>query len=821
MEKHALLHLPWAAMNYLKIALFLSIITLQVSAQQLKGKVVDSKTGGALAFVTIAYKDSLAIGQSDIEGHFSIKVTNSKHPIFFTYVGYEPYLFTGRIGEYQQIRLSPKSIALREVIVKMGENPADRLIRKVIANKDKNNPEKLTSFTYTAYNKFIITKKEGEAIDTFIPPKKADQRTLDSLRKRHEVRSRKTDSVFKTQHFFIAESVSERQFSYPELSKETIKASRISGLKNPNFTLLASEFQSFSFYDTYLKILDKKYLSPISTGATDHYFFNIEDTTFSATDTTYILSFKPRKGKIFDGLKGLLYINSQGYAVQNVVTEPNEISDLAISIQQLYKRIDNQYWFPVQLNTELSFGNAISVNDRQMVGSGRTYIDSIQIGLKIPKKEFNHIAVGYDPNALKNANELLLRYRNDTLDDREKRTYVVMDSIGKEENLDKKLGAFEALSTGSLRLGYLQLDLNRLLNYNSYEGYRLGVGLSTSNLFSTKFQLGAYTAYGFSDQGLKYGAFSTLQLNRDYQVQLGYRFMQDVIESGSTDFYNDPLRQEERFRYFFVSKMDRLQQQELFLSGRIGYLQSTLFTKLNRRDASIFYSTIDGKSSFDYVESGISFRYAFRETFVQQPNRILSLGTKYPVLFVQLAQIHALQPSSFSNCYRIDAKLNQSFILRNAGTFHIQLSSGWMNTPAIPLSLLYTGYANRNTNLSIIGKNNFETMGMNNFISSRYAQTFIAHNFGNLLVKTKSFAPELVLSYNALYGDKLTGTIGSLKTADKVYQETGVTVNNILLLKTAFLTQGLGLGAFYRLGAYSSATAASNLVIKLAYLLSF
>lgn len=807
-------------MNYLKLTFFCCLFTFSLQAQTLKGKVFDSKTGAALAFVTIAYKDSLAIGQSDIEGHFSVKPGNSNHPITFTYVGYEPYLFTGNAGEYLQIRLIPKSITLREVVVKMGENPADRLIRKVIANKDKNNPEKLTSFSYTAYNKFIITLKNGAQKDSFVAPKKVDQHTLDSLRSRHETYSRKTDSVFKTQHFFIAESVTERQFSYPELSKEVIKASRISGLKNPNFSLLASEFQSFSFYDTYLKVLDKHYLSPISSGATDNYFFTLEDTTFSATDTTFILSFKPRRGKVFDGLKGLLYINSQGYAVQNAVAEPNESSEIAISIQQLYKRINNQYWFPVQLNTELGFGEMLSVNDRRMIGIGHTYIDSIQIGLKIPKKEFNHIAVGYDPNALKNANELLLRYRNDTLDEKEKRTYVVMDSIGKEVNLDKKLGIYEALSTGGLRLGYLQLDLNRLLNYNSYEGYRLGVGISTSNLFSTKLQLGAYTAYGFRDNAWKYGAYSTLQLNRDHQMQVGYRFAHDVIESGSTDFYNDPLRQEERFRYFFVSKMDRIQQHELFLTGRRGYLQSTLFSKLNHRSASAFYSAIDGKLSLDFIESGLSFRYAFRETFVQQPNRILSLGTKYPIVFIQLAQLHALEKPSFNSFYRIDAKLNQSFILRNAGTFHLQLSGGWINNTSIPLTLLYTGYANRNTNFSIIGKNNFETMGMNNFISSRYAQTFLAHNFGNILVRTKNFAPELVLSYNVLYGDKLPQTIGSLRTAEKVYQETGLTVNNIVKLNSTLFSQGIGIGFFYRLGSYSSSSIDKNLAIKLAYLLT-
>ncbi len=68
------------------------------------------------------------------------------------------------------------------------------------------------------------------------------------------------------------------------------------------------------------------------------YFFKIEDTTYSGKDTVYIITFRPRKGTNFDGLKGVISINTNKWAIQNVIAEPAEGGGgLRIKIQQMYE----------------------------------------------------------------------------------------------------------------------------------------------------------------------------------------------------------------------------------------------------------------------------------------------------------------------------------------------------------------------------------------------------------------------------------------------------------------------------------------------------
>ena len=152
------------------------------------------------------------------------------------------------------------------------------------------------------------------------------------------------------QYLFMMETVSSRKFLSPEKNKEEIIASKVSGISQPSFVVMARQFQSFSFYDNFITIANRQFLNPIATGSTDKYFFLIQDTLYTEPrDTVFIISFRPYKGRNFDGMKGVLYINSNGYAVQNVLAEAYDQKNefLKVSIQQQYDLVEGKRWFPV------------------------------------------------------------------------------------------------------------------------------------------------------------------------------------------------------------------------------------------------------------------------------------------------------------------------------------------------------------------------------------------------------------------------------------------------------------------------------------------
>src|SRR5690606_21201172 len=96
--------------------------------------------------------------------------------------------------------------------------------------------------------------------------------------------------------------------------------------------------------------------------------------------------------------------------------------------------------------------------------------------------------------AFKNFNEKIAQFRADSLSKREFTTYLKIDSIGKEQNVDRSIKLFRILSQqGWLNLGKVDYYLPDVLQFNDYEDYRFGLNLRTNTDFSQKFGLNART----------------------------------------------------------------------------------------------------------------------------------------------------------------------------------------------------------------------------------------------------------------------------------------------------------------------------------------
>ena len=221
---------------------------LLAQLKEVRGVVKDAESGEPLPFVNITLNQSRIGTASDIDGKFLIQSDLPIESLQFSFVGYHKKVvdLTNHNKKTLTIELKQQKYLLQEVVITPGENPAHRIIRKVIANKDLNNPEKLSSFTYTSYNKMYLTidvdSLDGriDTVRTNPNPENPEGFYLDSGN--YEVKN-----FFNKQYLFMMESVSERKFLYPRKNNEKVIASRVSGLKDPSFALLATQFQSFFF----------------------------------------------------------------------------------------------------------------------------------------------------------------------------------------------------------------------------------------------------------------------------------------------------------------------------------------------------------------------------------------------------------------------------------------------------------------------------------------------------------------------------------------------------------------------------------------------
>ncbi|MBP7514157.1 MAG: carboxypeptidase-like regulatory domain-containing protein [Flavobacteriales bacterium] len=791
----------------------LSLMALVVQAQsEVTGRVIDARTEETLAFVPINLAGTDQGTLTDIDGRFELEVPALPARLRLSYVGYRTLELDVTERAPLIIRLEQVSTELRPVVVSSEDNPAHRIIRRAYANRKQNDGMRYRSYRYTSYGKTVFDLQ----LDSAIVNDTARMAKLDTS----------TQEAYKfseQQHLLLIESATKKSFIPPASAREEVLAMRVSGLKDPSLLAMAAQTETFSIYDGDIGIGDKRYLGPLAPSSTAKYRFNLEDTLYQGADSVYVISYRPRKGTHFNALKGLLYIHTDGYAVQNVTAEPVERDGMSVRFQQVHEQVSGK-WFPRQLNTFMYMDN-VSMNDMSVVGVGRVYLKEVEVDADVARKEVRGPELVADRMHTRRDDEYWKQWRVDSLDQRDLKTYATIDSIGDSLNFDKKLKWISTLFSGRLTLGPVELPISRLFAYNGYEGFRLGVGLYTNDKVSRYGSIGGYVAYGFADKVTKYGGDLTIKpvYGRDLHLKLGYE--NDVNEMGGVAFagfkpgFFDMDNQAEQTRLFYANRMDRIERYSAQALVRVsGSTKVWVGTERTQRVNMIGYRFNEplgeGITRFrnEFLIGAITadVRWAFREKIARLPQRDIALGTKYPVVHLQaMRAVKGLWEGEW-DAWRVNAMIVKTFRIRLLGRLSVRVLGG-MADPDAPMPFLYNlRGTNAEGEFLISAENTFETMRPNEFLADRYATLHVSHSFGNLLFKTKRFKPVPVLLTSVAVGslEKPENHSGlSFRDMEHAYIESGLRIDGIFM--------GIGAGVFYRYGVYSLPDPADNFVFKL------
>lgn len=794
-------------------------LNLFCQTNSLKGTIKDKNTNAPLAFVNILTNNGFG-ATTNIDGKFDIHINKSSKTLNFTYIGYQSLnQDIDILNENQIFYLIPKTFDLNEVEVFPGINPAHRIIDSVLRNRNTNDPAKIKEFSYVSYDKMNITIKTDSLLAK-------DTASLDTT----QIRIRK---FIEKQDLFLLETVTERKYLAPDLNQENVLATRVSGFKDPIMAFMISQMQSTSFYDSQIKIFSKKYANPISKGSTRKYFFLIEDTTYSERgDTIFMISFRPKINTKFEGMSGFLYINSHNWAIQNVKAQPpNDSTGIVVKIQQAYKLIDDQ-WFPYQLNTDIIFSNIIANNGDTsfpLIGKGRSYIRNINLKPGLNKNNFGFHEVEIEEGATAKKGEFWREYRIDSLTAREIETYRVIDSLGKAANFDKMATTLQTLLIGKIPLWIFDVDLDKIIHYNDYEGLYLGAGIHTNESFSKIFKTGGFWGYGFKDKSAKYGVDLSLNLQKRSESVIMIEFYNKVIASGSTEYFDDKYQawKTDNFYKFFVSRMNQTIGGDISYSFRLKPARDFkwnigLSHNEKKSFGDYYFSTTslpeEQITNFKFSELKLGFRFAFREKVIETTKGEISLGSKYPVIWFNYIQGFNNFLSGNFKYNRFDLKVQKTHHFNFYGDFTWRIMAGYI-IGEIPASNLYYGNGTYQP-FTLYAPYSFGTMVTNEFLSDKYASVFLTHDFGELLFKFGNFKPQLMLLTNI--------TIGSLnnienhhnynfKTLEKGYYESGFMVRKLLNLQV----YDIGLGIMYRYGAYSFDENYKNFAYKISLYYGF
>lgn len=788
--------------------LFFSLSLQATLAQTISGKVINTRTKEPLAFVHIAVAGSARGATTDVEGRFQIQ-TRTGDTLVFSSVGFEKRKLSlqNPANSLQLVELTEKPTELNDVVVRAGENPAWRILRKVIANRDKNDPENLSSFSYNSYNKFFA---DMVSITTPLAPDTS-----------------KAKKMYDNSHLLFFESYTKRYYKKPNQTKEIILGNRMTGIRDPFLSYIATDIQSFSFYAQFITIMDKQYINPVAGGFENRYDVVLEETIGHALDTTFIVSFQPLRGKTFHGLKGQLHISSDGYALQHVMAGPDDDQALiTVTIHHVYEKAGS-HWFPAQLNTEL-FCNEFGPRKRRLKYTGRSYITNIEIEKEIDNNIFGTLNVAIDPKANHRDNTFWEANRTDSLSGKDLNTFRLYDSL-KPKQLNSINNIFkitEAIVTNKINAGPVYFPFPDLLRFNVYEKVRVGLGVQTGNAISKYVSISAYGGYGLNDRALKYGAGIQFNLPSRREIFLRLNWKNDLAEPGASQLLKSPTLGNEIFRTWATSRMDSIENIKLEIGMRpLPFSELMLSIKQETRNPTYRYryareATAD--STFNLAEVAVAFRYAVGETLTQIRDTKIVTGVEYPQFYITVSKSIAGILNGEYGFTKIEAKIENRFRLRGFGTTLTCLQGG-ISSGNIPYPYLFNGkgskFSGSPNGANYIG-NHFQTMGLYEFVSDRYVYFFLNHNFGPLTSRhNKTFRPELSFLQHIGYGTlKSAKTHEGLlfKTLEKGYLESGMLISNLLRFKYVKLFYlGLGGGVFYRYGSNALPKQADNFAWKL------
>ena len=678
------------------------------------------------------------------------------------------------------------------------------IIRRVLFNKEQNELSQLKYLSYSTYNKATFSPEEVE-------------KTNKSLHKAFKFFSQKFIHFKEDQHFLMIESVTEKKIYNKNHFKETITGAKSTILDVPSLFVQTTQLQSFSPYSDFVSIGGKTYVGPLANHTLTRYAFSMLDTIHKGTDTIYVIKYNAFPKKQFDGLKGLLYINSKNYAVQHFTASSRRERKLKMNAYQSYTFYpEHNVWFPSRTKTTAMVDKSGEI----FVVTLDSYLSDLTFNSFTRKKDYDETVLEYPEYASRQDETFWKEKRKVPLTPVDENTYLHYDSIDQKKFIQRTLKFGENLYYNFITYEFLDIDLNKILNINQLEGIRIGFGAHTNEKFSEVFKAGGYIGYGFRDTETKYGCDFTFRPRRQI-FYLHTDLSDDVQEAGGVFFpFNRSQYSSEPLRRIRMRIMDRVFQWENSINIHpLKFLDTKIALNISQHETTYDYQFADETDNlYSFTEVKLGIRYAYSEQAMQLLSRKIPLGSKFPVFYFQYTRgLNDLFGGDYSY-QKYDAKAEYNFKLLDFGKTGIQIAGGVVDG-TVPYTKLYNGKGSWR-NPSPVIQNSFETMRYNEFLSDRYISFFISHNFGRLYFKTRYIRPSILLIHNVGFGTLKNPEAHKkidFKTMEKGYVESGLLLDNIFIFRVVGLKIGLGAGCFLRYGPYANDKFRDNIVFKFSF----
>ena len=756
--------------RHITLILFLLFLFASIGASaQIKGVITDSLTNEPLMYITVQYEGKGVGGISNGKGEYQVETRKGWDELTFSAVGYITQKIKITPGtKVLNVKMVPDDIMLAEVVVKPKKekysrknNPAVEFMKKVIEHKKALKLEENDYYQFQKYEKMKMS------INDVTPDKteKGIYKKFSFFKDQVEV-SPKTNKMILP--ISIKETASKTIYrKNPKSEKTIIEGMNSNGIEeffstgDMLGTILTDVFSDINIYDDDIRLLQRRFVSPIGRGAISFYKYYLMDTLMVDKQECVHLTFVPQNPQDF-GFTGHLYVvKDSTYAVKKATmklpkkTGVNFVENL--DIVQQFEQLPDSNWVLTDddMTVELAFVKGIQGLEVQRTTKYTDYkFEEIEPRLFRLKG-----SVIKEANMLGKSDEYWAKVRQVPLTKKESTMDLFMNRIEQIPGFKYVIFGAKALIENFVETGSKKHPskfdfgpINTMITSNYVNGTRFRVsGMTTGNL-DPLWSLSGYGAYGTKDKKWFYSGQVAYSFNkREYVLwefpkhYIAFKYTYDVMSPMDKYLATDKDNLFVGWKWTKVDQMSYMRDATLSyeLETNAGFSIQAMARHRNDQPAGILqYWKNNGGTPGEWdqkntlvhdittTELGVTLRYAPGETFVNTKQRRVPVSLDAPIFSLShTAGFKGVLGGEY-NFNLTEASIRKRFWFGSWGKLDVTARAGaqW-NT--VPFPLLNLPMAN----LSYITQNNESFNLINNmeFLNDRYASLNLSYDMNGKL----------------------------------------------------------------------------------------
>ncbi len=294
-------------MRYYLLFLVL-ILSIPSSAQTKVSGTVYDQDKQPVAFANVLFKGSSEGVISDIDGRFTLQSENNHSSIVVSFVGFETTELKLKNQNTRALEIVLQTgFELDEVLIvnrpkkrlKKKENPAYRILKGIWANSKKNGLKLVETYAYKKYTSTEVglNNMDQAFLKTLL---KEDYDSVISIIKQDK----------RNKKFYVPIYLNEKlETVYGDntldKSLQLIQAEKEVGIQQDGFVFdqISNIFQKMNIYGNSIQLLNKSFVSPLSSEGFGSYDYVLQDSIVSNSRTKYRIYFFPRRegDLVFEG----------------------------------------------------------------------------------------------------------------------------------------------------------------------------------------------------------------------------------------------------------------------------------------------------------------------------------------------------------------------------------------------------------------------------------------------------------------------------------------------------------------------------------------